>query len=447
LFFRSLYFRPGDLLPAFNLQSGDRDLILGTNVFPEGTYFDLVQKGRMLRGEYKFAWAASFNSGSSATAKELRAGDTTYSDGLRRFYIVAGMIAGFNGFNHYMFVDRDHWYGAPLANDGTITSGYEVIRNLNTAIQNLKMSDVNRQCKICVLGNRYYQWMQLLNETKQFTYIESLLRDAIGGVCRDFMRLKLDYDIRETLDPVQLKKYKLVVMPVAEFMPESQQEMIIELLKGGVNVVLCGLIPKYDEDFKDCQVLSRHLRIKTTLGMNIDTIKLKNSNFTAQLYGHILTTDNKVKKLATMSRKAVGVASSRYRGSLYLFTFDIGSNGDHNKLVYLEQLLAENGLVSHMYCSDPSVDMIIQTHGKKAVLFMAAPPAGELAALSDTTSREVVIRVNLRKAGIASARIKMVNLLAGEEAEPIKITSDNLRKGLALPVDFPDGAIYMIEKR
>jgi hypothetical protein len=41
----------------------------------------------------------------------------------------------------------------------------------------------------------------------------------------------------------------------------------------------------------------------------------------------------------------------------------------------------------------------------------------------------------------------MVNLLAGEGAEPIKITSDNLRKGLALPVDFPDGAIYLIEKR
>lgn len=450
LFFRSLYFRPGDLIPAFNLYSQERDPILGTNVFPEGTYFDLLQKGRYLRGEYGFAWASSFTSGKPATEKELKMGDGVYPDGLRRFYVVSGLLSGFNGFNHYMFVDRDHWHGAPLAEDGTITSGYEVIRLFNSAILDLKLNELERDTKICIIGSRFYQWMNLLRNPQQFTYVESLLHDSMGGLCRDLMRLKIDYDIRETLDPEALKKYSLVIMPSAEFMPEAQQEAVVELLKRGINVIMCGLMPKYDEEFKDCPVLSRHMRIKTALGGGIDIVKLaqlKGFQFTAAYYGNVLSTDNKVRKMAILSKKNVGVASSRYKGTLYLFTFNLGSNGDHNKMVFLENLLAENGIQPYLYCSDPSVDIGVYKSGKKAVLFMVAPPSGELSCINDTASRDVIVRVDLRKLGIASARLKVTDLMAGEGTEPAVVSSDTLRKGMPVKVDFPDGRIFLIEKK
>nr|MBN2276664.1 beta-galactosidase [candidate division Zixibacteria bacterium] len=450
LFFRSLYFRPGDFLPAFNLRSPDRDLLLGANIMPEGTYFDLVQKGRYLRGEYNFGWASSFISGKSATEQELRLTKPAYPDGLRRFYMVAGLIGGLNGFNHYMFVDRDHWYGAPLANDGTITNGYEVIRRFNGAIMDLKLSELERYCKICIIGNRHYQWIRLLDRPKQFTYIESLLRDSISGVCRDLMKLKLDYDIRESLDIDQLKNYNLVIIPTAEFMPAAQQEAIVELLKKGINVVLCGLMPKYDEEFRDCQILSRHLRIKTALGGGIDLVKLsKNSanQFTTGYYGHILSTDNKVKKLARISKKTIGAASSKYKGTLYLFTYNLGSSSDHNKMIFLEGLLAECGIVPFMYCSDPSVDMAVLKAGKKAILYLVTPPAGELSSMADTSSRQVIIRMDLRKIGISSAKLKMTDLMVGEEGQATVLTSDNLRKGFEINVDFPDGKIFLIEKK
>jgi beta-galactosidase len=448
IFFRSMYFHPGDLLPAFNLSSPGRDIILGSNVFPEGTYFDLIQKGRYLRGEHNFAWASSFISGASATDKELKAGDVDYSDGLRRFYIVAGMVSGFNGFNHYMFVNRDHWHGAPLDSDGTITNGYEVVRNFNASILNLKLNELERTSKICIIGNRYYQWMRLLKQTKQFGYVESLLIDSVNGFCRDLMRLKLDYDIKETINPDELKAYNLVFIPTVEFMPESQQDAIIELLKKGVNVILCGLMPKYDDEFHDCRILSRHLRIKTSLGASIDTVKMaKLTQFTSSIYGNILSTDNKVKKLATANKKAVGVASSKYKGNLYLFTFSMGSNSDHNKLQFLESILTDNKISSNIYCSDPSIDMNLQKIGKKAVLFMVAPPSGELTSIADTSGREVIVRVDLRKIGIVSPRLKITNLMEGEEAESVNITSDSIKRGIPIKVNFPDGYIFLIERR
>ncbi len=447
LFFRSLYFQPGDLLPAFSLATQETEAMLGTNVFPEGTYFDLAQKGRYLDGEYKFAWASAFTSGTAATERELKAGLPEYSAGLRRFYLVAGLASGFRGFNHYMFVDRDHWHGAPLAPDGTITDGYEVIRNFNAAVLSSKHYELERMSRVCVIGNRQYQWFRYLKDPKQFDYIKNLVSDSVAGFCRDLMRLKLDYDIRETLIPEELKKYDLVFIPTAEFMSKEMQEGIIELLKLGVNIILCGLLPKYDDSFKDCQILSRHLRIKTSLGCGIDLVKSKTVQFTSRLYGHVLSTDNKVKRLARVSKKTVGVASSRYKGTLYLFTFNTGSGGDHNKLTFLENILADLNITPFVYCSNPSVDVVMHKADKQAVMYIMAPPPGELSTMTDSSKRDVVIRVDLRKVGISSAKVKITDLLAGEEAQPMKLTADNLRRGMAIEVDFPDGRMLLFEKK
>ena len=448
LFFRSLYFRPGDLLPAFSLVPRDRETMLGTNVFPEGSYFDLAQKGRFLTGEYKFAWASSFTSGAEATERELKAGVSDYPDNLRRFYLTAGLAGGFKGFNHYMFVNRDHWRGAPLDVDGTIDDGYTVVRDFNAAILEMKVYEMERVPKVCLVGNRQYQWMRYMTDSKQFGYIDRLMTDSSAGFARDLLRLKLDYDIRETFDLEELKKYNLVFLPTAEFMPEAIQEAIVELLKLGTNVVLCGLMPKYDENVKDCPVLSRLMRIKTSLGNNIDLVKNKTNQFPAYLYGHVLSTDTKLKKMAWVSKKTVGVASSRYKGTLYFFSFDIGSNGDHNKLTFLESVLADSAIEPYIYCSDPSVDVVVHKANKRAVMYVVAPPPGELSSMADTSTREVVVRIDLRKVGIASAKVKMTDLMAGgEEVQAVTLASDNLRRGITINVDFPDGRIFLFEKK
>lgn len=448
LFFRSLYFHPGDLLPAFNLKASERDSMVGTNVFPEGTYLDLAQKGKYLKGEHGFAWAASFISGLSDAENGSKALEDKYPDGLRRFYLIAGVTNGFKGYNHYMFVKRDHWAGAPLANDGTITSGYEVIKKFNAAILDAKLNELESAASVCVIGNRHYQWLRQLERPKQFDYIQSLLVDSSGGVCRDLKRLKIDYDIRETINPEELKKYSLVFIPSAEFMPEAMQDAIIEMLKQGINIILCGLMPKFDENFKECQNLSRHLRLKTTLGSGIDFVQHKSGQFSAYVYGNVLATDPKVKKLATANKKAVAVAVSKYKGTLFFFSFDMGSGGDHNKMAFLEDhILTECGLSSYMYCSDPSIDMAVFKAEKRVVLALVAPPAGELPALADISTRDIIVRLDLRKIGMVSAKVKMKDLFGEEGEGSLKIAADTLRKGIPLRISYPDGRMFLIEKQ
>jgi beta-galactosidase len=447
LFFRSLYFRSGDLLPAFNLVPSDRSPFLGSNVFPEGTYFDLVNKARFLKAEYGFGFASSFTSGAAAADPEREEEMAPITNNQRRFFLAAGLSSGFKGINHYMFVDRDHWHGAPLHNDGTVSDGYEVVKQFNQAISTIGFEEMDNTPEIAVLGNRLYYWLNHTTGKKQFAYLKRLMEETATGLCRDLMRLKLPYGVRENREWETMGVYKMILIPSAEVMAQRDQEALVELAKSGVKLVLVGLMPRYDENFKDCQILANHFRIKTTLDYRIGTVTHKQGAFPAYLYGSIRTTDDgKVKRIAKCGNKIVAACSTRFKGNFYLFSFDITSGGNHQKLSFVESILAGEGVSSYLYCSDPSVDLSFHMGPKKGLLFVVVPPPGELSDGYEGGRREVILQADLRKGGLSSARVKLLNMLDGEEAVPIKTTAKDLREGIPLAVDSPDGLIFAVTK-
>jgi beta-galactosidase len=449
LIFRSLYFRPGDLLPAFNLVPDDRAPFLGSNVFPQGNYFDLSAKARFLKHEYGFAFASSFTSGKAAENPGREEQIAPVQDNHRRFYLSGALANGFKGFNQYMFVDRDHWYGAPLQNDGTVTSGYEIVKNFNMALEErVGLEEMEDEAQVAVVGNRLYTWLRMMPSDKVLSYMPRLVDATTTGFCRDLIRLKVNFGVRENRDWESMKRYKVVFIPTCEVMSEADQEAIVELTKSGVTVVLAGLMPKWDDNFKDCQVLANHFRIKTTVDYRIGTVEHKGGEFLSYLYASIRSTDDsRVRKLANVGAKTVGVCSTRYKGNLYLFSFDIASGGDHHKINFLESILESENVGSHLYCSDPAVDMGLQLSEKKGLLYLVAPPAGELSDGLEAGEKEIIVKVDLKAAGFKAPRQKLTNLFEGEETKPIKTTAKDLKSGIALRTKFPDGAIYLIERR
>ncbi|MFH1374699.1 MAG: beta-galactosidase [bacterium] len=448
LIFRSLFFRAGDLLPAFNLVPEDRFPFLGSNVFPDGSYFDLAVKGRFLQAEYGFAFASSFTSGKAAENPEREEQIAPVKNQTRRFYLTAGLSAGFMGMNHHMFVDRDHWHGAPLHNDGTISDGYDVIKRFNLAISLVGLDEMELKADVAVVGNRLYSWLRLTSSKKEFTYLPSLLDGSTTGFCRDLMRLKLSFGLRENREFETLKKYRLLFFASAEVMARHDQEAIVELVKAGVNVVMCGLMPRYDENFKECRILSNHFRIRTTVDSRIGTVTYKQLDFPTQVYGSIRSTDDsKTKKIAMSGTKLVGVASSRFKGRLYFFTFDMASCGNHKKLSFVESILVAEKVTSYLYCSDPSVDIAFKMGAKKGLLLLVVPPPGDLNDGYEASSRRIIIKADLRQAGFKAPRLKLTNLFDDEEAPPLKTTAKELQEGIIIDVGVPDGIAYLVERR
>ncbi len=448
LFFRSLYFCPGELLPAFSLVPEDRSPFLGANVFPEGSYFDLITKGRFLKAEYGFAYATSFASGSAAADPARESQMAPITESRRRFYYTAGLAAGFKGMNHYMFVDRAHWYGAPLHSDGTVSAGFEVAKNFNQAISTIGFDNMEPKLDIAVLINRMYYWLRRTSSPKEFTYVKRLLDESTVGFCRDLMRLKHHYGIRENRDFSTFKQYKMLFVPSTEIMPEKDQEALVELAKSGMTIIMCGLMPRLDEHLKECHVLSNHFRIKTSEDYHIGNISHKTGAFPTYIYGSIRPSDDgKTKRIVTEGTKVVGVCSSRFKGTLYLFTFDVSSGGNHQKLSFLDSILTSEKIVPNVYCSDPSVDVSFQMGDKKGLLLIVVPPPGELSDGFEQNMKEIIVKIDLKEAGFSAAQFKMTDMFGGETAQVIKMTAKELKEGIPLKVSFPDGLIYVIEKR
>jgi hypothetical protein len=205
-------------------------------------------------------------------------------------------------------------------------------------------------------------------------------------------------------------------------------------------------MPRWDEKFKDCSVLANHFRIKTTLDYHIATVDLKTTSFPTYVYGAIRSTDDsKVKKIANSGTKVVGVASSRFKGNFYLFSFDLASGGNHQKLSFVESLMAGEQIASHMYCSDPSIDLSFQMGSKKGLLFIVAPPPGELSDGFESGRKEIIVKADMKELGLKSAKLKLRNLFDDEEADPLRVTSKDLKDGIALDIEFPDGKIFLVE--
>ena len=448
LIFRSLYFKPGDLLPAFNLVPGDRDPFLGANVFPEGNYFDLAVKARFLKAEYGFAFASSFVCGTSTKSRDGSSAANRFTPQHQRFYLAAGVAAGFKGMNQYMFVDRDHWTGAPLHSDGTVSDNFPILKRFIHAVSSIGLEDMESANDVAVLGNRLYSWIRLTQGRKDFDYVPKLIDESTVGFCRDLMRLKIGFSVRENRNFETLKNYKLLFVPTTEVMAEKDQSALVELAKNGTSIILCGVMPKYDDNFKGCQILANCFRIKSSVDNRIGTVTHKQGEYPTQVYAAIRAAeDAKTRKLVKSGPKVVGVCSSRFKGNLYYFSFNIASGGNHHKLAYVESILAEEKIVSNLYCSDPAVDMAFQLGHKKGLLFVIAPPPGELSDGFEAPAKEIIIKADLKALGFKAAKIKLTDIFESEETAPIKTSGRELREGISLKLNFPDGAMFLVEKR
>lgn len=448
MFFRSLYFEREHPLPAFSLHTaGDKEHLVGASVFPEGLAFGLTQKARYMRTMTDFAWAPSFISGCPTADRAESEKLLPITDGRRRFYIAAGLAGGFKGYNHYMFINRDHWYGAPVDDDGTIGSGFEIIKRFNIAIPRMEANLLEPDHSLAAAFHRPYQWLTKLPGLPQHAYMKRLLHETFNGVCRDFARLGYDFGVGDIAAPDRLEKFKTIFIPTAEILSGEAQENIIALAESGVNVILAGLLPRLDETGKEDLTLSKKLHIKTAPGEDIVEAECsRGMHFTTFQYGTIRSSDPKVKKLVTAKGRLIGVVSTRFKGKVFLFTFDIASGGDFRKLHHLETVLSEARLATPVYVSDPNVSVVVQKGEKAFVIFVLAPPAGELGDATDYRHKDILLKIDLRKVGFKGAKIKLTDQFAEEGAVPISTTVEELKNGIVLDIGFPDGRIFLIEK-
>ena len=93
------------------------------------------------------------------------------------------------------------------------------------------------------------------------------------------------------------------------------------------------------------------------------------------------------------------------------------------------------------------MDIVVHHTDKLAVIYLAAPPTGQLTERVETHDRDVFFRVDLKKIGLKFPKIKVTDILESEEIPALKLTSAALASGIEIRISYPDGKILLVEKR
>lgn len=456
--FSTEVFRSKDFSLPFNWKASEsEELFSGVSVVWQDDYVDLVRHLRYFAACSNFPWASQFSVGSRADSPED--GEKYFPVGPKdvKFLLTTALASGIKGFNHYMFVERDSWYDAPLANDGTIRPSFDLIKKFNELVARIRLEDLKSLYRVGLANYRPYLWFnhlssgtahstQATGSTRKaaapFSYLPFLLTKTHRGLSQDLISLKVDFGIPDLWLEESLEDFPVLLVPCAEFMDKETQQRLVDLAKAGKTLILFGLLPKFDLQMKECSLLANSLKLKTKAQSCVAKIRSSGQEFTAFLYGYMRGA-KRSQILTKQQDRVVGTVSKLGKGRVFVFSFDISSQLHHHKLGFLEEILKQAGVQSPVYCDAPEVDLIFKRDEKNTILCLInSSPKSSTDDRNDR--RKLILRFDPRKLGLRGKRLRFTDLL-GEEI--IKTTPDELRTGLIIEIPPHDSRMYLIEPK
>ena len=389
-----------------------------------------------------FPWGSCLQNGCWSDSPEHEKKYLPVNSELTQFTLVSSLSAGIKGFTNYMFVERDHWYGSPLGNDGAIQSSYDLIKKFNLIAAQVGLENSQPIQEVALVNYRPYLWYSQLKADSPFGYLNTLLNQTHWGLSQDLIGLKHDYLIPELGVSKDLNRFKVLFVPCAEFMDADSQTLLVELAKKGSTVILFGLLPKLDHRMKKCEILARALRASTKPSFSIEDVKVDHHEFTSQVFGYVRTSRKSTVK-ARAKNRPVGVHFRVGKGDVYLFTFDISSQLVPQKLLFLQEIVSATNAMSLVQTSDLEIDAVVHRNEESALLYLLNP-RGDFHRKAPRPIISFILKLDCRKAGVKGKRIRLVNLLNGEV---IKTSASELKSGIMMSIQEPGSRMYLIQGR
>jgi hypothetical protein len=460
IFSVNLFYSQDFSLP-FNWQLIDSDKIsCGISILWQRDYVELVRHLRYFATCCQFPWSSEFMVGSWSELP--RDGERYFpvTPQKIKFLLVSALASGIKGFNYYMFVERDHWYDSPLASDGTIRPNFDLIRKFNDLSERIELESLESLSEIGLVNYRPYLWYSYLKreeaplkKDEPFSYLSLVLERTHTGLSQDLINLKLPFGMPDLWAKEGLERFEVLFVPLSEYMDAESQSLLIKLAKGGKTLILFGLLPKYDLRMKNCELLSKSLKIKTKplspqgrAAAYVGEVEGLDQKFSTFIYGYIRGA-KKPQVLASHDGRPVGAVSKIGKGYIYLFTFDISARLHHSKLFFLEEVLRRCGIRKEVFCDHPAVDVVVQKNDQHTILYLIFPPENSSPDLGGPQARagdkkRLILKIEPRKLGVRGKKIRLIDLLGNEV---IRTTSEGLKRGIIIEMAPWDSRMYLME--
>ena len=377
--------------PPYNLVRMEEIVdVVGFDLYYYKEEYHKVKKGvEYLSGTSRAALLPEFASGFVALPLPIK--PIMLEDA--KFTTLAALMHGLAGINFYMLVERERWVGSPLDRFGGVRKQhFRFYLRLNQLLQRIdhakltKKSEgillVNRDCARLELATSLLTPVPLIGNISPEQYVSE---DELGfeeviqleyarqwnALYYGFGAAKYAVTLGDTELPAErLDRYRMVAVPVFDFLSRDVQEKLLDYVNNGGCLVTGPGVPRLDENMQMCDILGRYMhsareRVNT---LTIKDMELRNvSHFDA-----VDTVD--AAPVLEAGRDTIIYQVPVGRGRIIHFGFLFPRVGEYvpEGLVDVIDSIAEAaGLTRIIACTDPQIDVAVHVSDEREVMFLA----------------------------------------------------------------------------
>lgn len=359
--------------------------------------------------------------------------------------LVASLAAGLKGFNYHMFVGRQRWYDGALEADGAINPSYDVVRLANEHLTNLKYETMRDFADVALVRYRPYLRAAAIGDGHPHGYLTELTGPDFEDLAADLLALGYDYRVFDLTVPERLDRYGTIIVPLGEFMDAEAQETLAKLVKSGAHLIAYGAIPKFDNNLDPCEKLAKAIGFRTAFEPGRAIAEARHATFPVRSWGTIRKSPTRAVKLAKAGARILAATSKCGKGHVTVVTMSPGSRLLPAKLAFLQEILKVGALQTPVFCSDPSVHVVLHAHAKAGLLMVYDSAEGSGRPDSRSQSlRSLIIGADLSFTPLAATKVALSDVLGSEIH---RVTVKDLKAGIEIRLGRGDSRLFSIEKK
>jgi len=352
---------------------------------------------------------------------------------MQLYCILACLSVGMKGANYHMFVERDHWYGSPVTEDGEKTSVYEIFKRVNEIAEEIELPTLSTVENVSLGVYRPYLWYNYVEADQPFDYINRLTQDITPRLATTLEQMGYEYSIVDPRVGDSLVKNPILLFGSAEFMDsDTQLRLARYVAKGGI-LIMYGLPPHLDQWMKSCTTFCGAVGLDAHRDEGPARVEAATGTFSVYRFGYIEGAD--WQPLWEENGRMVAGRCQIGAGIVHVFAAAPVGGGQPELSFFLGQLLGQYDALSAVRTNISHIRASLHRNASNMVLYVV-----------NTVNADrhhgqkywyPIVQFDPRSSGLADATYIMEDLLTGERRS---VRGLELVRGVELPVPTRWGA-------
>lgn len=396
-------------------------------------YYEAARYFRYLRTCTKTVWAGELMAGLWADDPGRRQVEKPISPEMQLYCMLMCLSVGMKGANYYMFVERDHWYGSPVTNEGEKTATYEVFKRVNEIADEVDLPSLSTVENISLGLYRPYLWYNYLEAGAPFEFVNRLTQEVTPQVAATLDHLGYEYSIADPRVDDSLVNNPILFFESATFMDSDTQLRLARFVSKGGTLILYGLPPSLDLWMKPCKTLASAIELKAYHQEGPALVECATGTISVYRFGFIEGKD--WEPLWEEQDRMVAGRRQLGAGTVHFFAASPAVADQPDLTFFLDQVLSQYDAVRPVRTNVAHVRASLHRNNSGMVLFLV-----------NTVNAErhhgqpywyPIVRFDPRTSGIRDTTYTMKDLFSGEERS---VTGTDLVRGIELSIPTRWGA-------